>query len=311
VPVPNDAQMNSAESLLFQFALSEEPSHLRRNQRVVVLLLRKFVAGYGGAIPSSSLRYAVFTWAAKQLPSAQFESQMEDNKLLSYRALIKRKTEVDDADLFATFLLARVADDVDERWVHLNGLKSILASLTSKTQKEGTSSPMFLCFRPFFEDELIMSTPVLLGPSFSSTYYSKDRLACYSELAGVPSSHPSSVDRENWPSLNYREKASYSRIADCMALWLEIWAPDFITLKLPCSDGAWGVWLSDESPADERDWVGSAVMMNQIWRRSRTKPDILRNSDINKISECLVEIKENNSGVTISWFIIDLGDRAI
>jgi hypothetical protein len=270
--------MNSAESLLFQFALSEEFLHLQGKRRFEAKLLRKFVAGYGGAIPSSSLRYAVFSWAAKHLPSPQFESQMEDNKLLCYRALIKRKREVDDADLFATFILALIADNDGERWTHLNGMKSILTSLTSKTPNEGTSFPVFLCFRPFFEAELIQSTPVtennvLYLDISPSPYTFEDRLACYCELMDFPISDLSSVYGTKGPLLDYCVNSLVSRIMEYLAVMIRIGAQCCIYLKIPCPRGSWNRWCSEVSHALRVSAMEVTSTLNQVRRRMNELQD--------------------------------------
>jgi hypothetical protein len=182
--------LNSEEGFLFQYLLSDE-FLFRGNVWLFPELTRKFVAGYGGQLPSSSLRHALLALAITSLPLAPLENKLEDYKSVTCRELIKKDYEtVDDADLLATNILWWITEDLDQRVLHTKGALSILTALTSNTTRPNTLQTVFRLFRPLFEDSLHLTAigpgrPIShqMIPTCATSF--RDRVECYYELSVV------------------------------------------------------------------------------------------------------------------------------
>jgi hypothetical protein len=186
LPVPDDLRLNSEDGYLLQYIISDEFLAL---QSVGFLrkLTEKFFAGFGGQLPSCSLRHALLALAVRYLPSASLENKLEDYKSMTYRELIRKDYDtVDDVDLLATFILLWIAEDPDLEDLHAKGVRSILAALTSNTARPSTLQTVFSLFRPLYVDTLYIIFPrdALIShqmiPSYAMSF--RDRVECYSEI---------------------------------------------------------------------------------------------------------------------------------
>ena len=151
LPTPDDAIIKPEDGILFEYIYSDDFFD-EYSVWVVVRLLRLFRAGYGGTIPSLSLRHAILAFAAYVIPSAAAcESTVIEHKSKAFRALISKTAQsIDDADLFATCLLSSISmESDDEDATHIQGMLSILNILYSSTRRS-MAQDIFACFRPIF-----------------------------------------------------------------------------------------------------------------------------------------------------------------
>src|SRR6202035_4791764 len=147
-------------------------------------------AGFGGQLPSSSLRHALLALAVRYLPSAPLENKLEDYKSMTHRELIRKDYDtLDDTDLLATYILHWIADDPDVEALHANGMRSILTALTSHTPRPSTQQTAFSRFRPLYVDtvyiDLLGNSPIShqMIPSYAMSF--RDRVECYSEIVDL------------------------------------------------------------------------------------------------------------------------------
>src|SRR5271156_5816444 len=131
LPTPDNAIMGSEDGLLFRYSCSDEYQkvgyyHFSR-------LVRKFVAGYGGILPSIPLRHAIIALAASSLPPSQFEVKKLEHMQWAIAGLAKKPAEtIDDADLLTAYILWRTTRCKDEGLAHIKGMVAIMNILEAR-----------------------------------------------------------------------------------------------------------------------------------------------------------------------------------
>src|SRR5277367_2818257 len=154
VPTPDDAHLDSADVLLFQFAFSPESYDLAYT-KLDTLLIRKFMGSYGGYICSAALRHAILAFAACSLPPA-FERQRIRHTILASQELRKQKVDtIDDSHLLTAYLLSSQSGTSKQEMIaHAKGMVAIFnilqSSVHGNTFAFASNTPAPACFRPYF-----------------------------------------------------------------------------------------------------------------------------------------------------------------
>lgn len=126
-------------------------------------LLRKFRVIFGPSISSLSLRHAILALAATLSPFTELGNNREAHTESSCRALMTVRTTVDEADLFAAFLLALVScvrGDFSTFLIHLKGVAALMNELV-KSSSNGYLNQLHI-FWPLARDILLESSRTFL-----------------------------------------------------------------------------------------------------------------------------------------------------
>ena len=150
VPTPHDVLVDSADALLFQFALSNDFYKLATTKSDS-LLIRKFWGSYGGYIPSAALRHSILAFAASYLPET-FKRQRIEHTLKASQELRKQNVyTIEDSHLLTAYLLSNQSKlPAEERLIHSKGLIAIIDVLHSPVNGNTIGSDHLACFRPYF-----------------------------------------------------------------------------------------------------------------------------------------------------------------
>ena len=143
-PTPIDAVISSEDALLLQYAYCG-------NAGVVMSTLFQLLSiDYGLAVRSPVLRSAMLCWCASRL-GPSFEKRKSFLYTVGLRLLARRvndPTTLDEADVFATFILAQIFPFSSLRVLLTNGYRRILRHVSAHR----TSSEILSIFGPFALD---------------------------------------------------------------------------------------------------------------------------------------------------------------
>ena len=144
--VPDDCKVDPEDSLAYHYAFSDD--YFQSTKFTFdVRLLRMFRAGFGGFIPSASLRHAILAEVYQHIDDSTRSRTHRQKVLAALRKL--NLTTVGDGDLMAVYLLAFSPGFGDESVTHQNGIAAILNSLYSKERLLCQTSD-FIRLRPIF-----------------------------------------------------------------------------------------------------------------------------------------------------------------
>lgn len=123
-----------------------------RGRVIVVLLAKAFVSCYGQWISHRGLRHAVLTHTCG---THIIRSHIHALRAYQYlRQKLNSPTEIDDADLFTSFLLALCPSPNNNLWIHTNGILAIMKHLSKLDQTDRHSTPLSELW-PLIRDELL------------------------------------------------------------------------------------------------------------------------------------------------------------
>ena len=131
IPTPVDAVISSDDELLLEYSYSNRSSF-----DWMTAFFRFLAVEYGPAIPSETLRHAILSYSALELPEGRFLTRSEDHERKAWRALIRKISEpagITEADVFASFILSWIAGQrgsMSEAAIHVNGCLSMLQKIT-------------------------------------------------------------------------------------------------------------------------------------------------------------------------------------
>ena len=165
IPTAIDQAICPQDVMLLQYVYSDEFAwHGFGWSMLLVDLLRKFRVIFGPSIGSSSLRHAMLALAATLSPFTELGNNREAHTETSCRALMTIRTTIDEADLFAAFLLALVScvrGDFSTFLIHLKGVAALLNELARKASSNGYLSQLHM-FWPLARDILLESSRTFL-----------------------------------------------------------------------------------------------------------------------------------------------------
>jgi hypothetical protein len=146
-PTPIDAVISSEDALLLQYAYCGYA-----DDELMFTLFPLLSIDYGLAVRSPILRSAMLCWCASQL-GASFEKRKSFHYMIGLRLLARRlndPTTLDEADFFATFILAQISPSSSLRVLLTNGYHRILRHVSAHRT---SASEMLSIFGPFALDD--------------------------------------------------------------------------------------------------------------------------------------------------------------
>lgn len=140
--------------MLFHYACSDQ--YRRVGYTHFSQLIRKFIAGHGGSLPSMPLRHAIIALAASSLPPSRFGEEKNKHMSKAICALGSKSPEtVEDTDLLTAYILWRTTPSKDQGLMHIKGMVAILNTLHEKAGNKNHVDDIFKSLRPLFVDYLL------------------------------------------------------------------------------------------------------------------------------------------------------------
>jgi hypothetical protein len=166
--IPDNCRIDGEDGMMYQYVFCPEFVTCDKNF-ILVLMWKKYRAGYGGFIPCVSLRHAILAIAYFHMSSIYGESKVIQQQNKAYAALRKLTSEtLDDGDLLAVYILCSISSTTgrkSEELAHSKGFVTLNNRLDS-SERDSRVVSKFAVLRPLFAFSHRVGWPDFQRPDF-------------------------------------------------------------------------------------------------------------------------------------------------